>query len=394
LNDDSRRLLALSVFHCMNDGSLALFASALPVMRVGLELSFVEIGTILGVGLAATMLLQLVFGYLSDQGHARPILFLGFAGVVVADLIFPIGSAFIQVLIFYTLLRSAAAVYHPVSFASIGRTYAENKTAAFGYQGAIGDFGLTLATFSTGILSEVWGWRVPFWVWGAIGVMLFAYFATTITRHRIGFYAKPVYSAGELGNNQGNSNSLKSAFAVLAIVSSMTTVSFILFTGYMPLYFNIIETLSPAWSTTAVAAWIGIGVVAGFMAGRVVNRLRGEARTLQVMFTMQAILFFIASITLAYGTVGPWGPTFRYPAIVLSGIPVFITFPAVNGLLGLRMPHRRLGLTYALSLSLGLMAASLASYLAGYLASITSIAVILPMLFIIATLGIAASLKL
>ena len=393
MNDDSRRLLALSVFHCMNDGSLALFASALPVMRVGLELSFVEIGTILGVGLAATMLLQLVFGYLSDQGHARPILVVGFAGVVVADLIFPIGSAFVQVLIFYALLRSAAAVYHPVSFASIGRTYVHNKTAAFGYQGAIGDFGLTLATLSAGILSELWGWRVPFWVWGAIGVLLFAYFVATITRHRIAFYAKPIDSAGEI-NNPGKSRSLRSAFAVLAIVSSMTTVSFILFTGYMPLYFNIIETLSPAWSTTTVAAWIGIGVVAGFMAGRVVNRLGGEARTLQVMFTVQAILFFIASIALSYGAVGSWGPTIRYSAIVLSGIPVFITFPAVNGLLGLRMPHGRLGLTYALSLSLGLMAASLTAYLTGYLASITSIAVTLPMLLIIATLGAAASLKL
>jgi MFS family permease len=362
-------------------------------MRVGLELSFVEIGTVLGAGLAATMLLQLVFGYLSDQGYARPILILGFAGVVVADLIFPNSSAFVQVLIFYALLRSAAAVYHPVSFASIGRTYAQNKTAAFGYQGAIGDFGLTLATFSTGILSELWGWRVPFWVWGTIGVTLFAYFVATITRHRIGFYAKPIASAGEI-NNPGNSRSLRSAFAVLTVVSSMTTVSFVLFTGYMPLYFNITETLSPAWSTTTVAAWIGIGVIAGFMAGRVVNRLGGEARTLQVMFTMQAVLFFIASIGLSYGPAESWRPMVRYSAIVLSGIPVFITFPAVNGLLGLRMPHRRLGLTYASSLSLGLMAASLTTYLVGYLASITSIAVTLPMLLVIAALGAVASLKL
>ena len=378
----------------MNDGSLAVFASVLPVMRVALGLSFLEIGTVLGFGLVATMLLQLVFGHLSDHGHARPILILGFGGVVLADLIFPVGSAFTHVLVFYVLLRSAAAVYHPVSFASIGRTYVENKTAAFGYQGAIGDFGLTLATFSTGVLSEVWGWRVPFWVWGGLAMILFAFFVAAITRYRIGFYAKSTASAGENSNNSWKPKPLKSAFAVLAIVSSITIVSFILFTGYMPLYFNLVEGLSPAWSTAIVAAWIGIGVISGFMTGRVVNRLGGEARTLQVMFTAQAVLFLISSVTLSYEAVASWGPMIRYPAIVLSGIPVFVTFPAANGLLGLRMPHRRLGLTYALTLSLGLMLASLITYLTGYLASITSIAVTIPVLLIVAVFGAAASLRL
>ncbi len=378
----------------MNDGSLAIFAPALPVMREALGLNLIEIGTVLSVGLVATMLLQLVFGHLSDHGHARGILILGFGGVVLADLIFPLSSAFTHVLVFYALLRSAAAVYHPVSFASIGRTYAENKTAGFGYQGAIGDFGLALATFSTGVLSEVWGWRVPFWVWGGLGMMLFTYFVAAIRRYRIGFYPKPIASSGEKSSISGNPKSLRSAFAVLAIVSSMTIVSFVLFTGYMPLYFNLIEGLSPAWSTTIVAAWVGIGVLSGLMAGRVVNRLGGEAKTLQVMFTAQAVLFLISSTPLSYGALASWGPMIRYPAIVLSGIPVFITFPAANGLLGLRMPHRRLGLTYALTLSLGLMVASLTVYLTGYLASITSIAVTLPILLIVAAFGAAASLKL
>ncbi|WP_455285195.1 hypothetical protein, partial [[Eubacterium] cellulosolvens] len=108
----------------------------------------------------------------------------------------------------------------------------------------------------------------------------------------------------------------------------------------------------------------------------------------------QAVLFLISSTTVSHAALASWGPMIRYPAIVLSGIPVFITFPAANGLLGLRMPHRRLGLTYALTLSLGLMVASLTVYLTGYLASITSIAVTLPILLIVAAFGAAASLKL
>lgn len=396
MNDGSRMLHALSVFHCMNDGSLALFASALPVMRLSLGLSFVEIGTILSLGLVATMLLQFIFGSLSDIGHADRALVLGFAGIIAVDLAFPLSSTFTQVLIFYVLLRCAAAVYHPVSFASIGRTYVQNKTAAFGFQAAIGDIGLALATFSTGLLSEMWGWKIPFWTWGAIGAALFAYFARMVMRHHVAIHKQPTIPVGEVNEEapQRNTRSTKSAFAVLATVSSLSTATFILFTGYMPLYFNLVGGLSPSLSTALVAAWIGVGVFAGFMTGRVVSRLGGEARTLRVAFAIDALLFLLAYVALGLGVPAPWATTPSYLAVVLTGIPVFITFPAVNGLLGLRMPHRRLGLTYALNLSLGLMVASFATYLMGYLASVMSIAVALPMMLIIAILGTAASLML
>ena len=396
MNEDSRRLLALSIYHCVNDGSLAIFAAVLPVMRLGLGLDFVQIGTILGAGLLATMILQILFGSLSDKGHASEVLILGFATIVAVDLIFPISSAFLEVLIFYVLLRSAAAVYHPVSFSSIGRTHTENKSQAFGYQGAIGDLGLAFGTFSTGILSEMWGWRVPFWVWGTIGLILFAYFAATTTRYRLGFYAQPTVPASENGGypaNPGIARSVRSTFAMLTLVSSITTVSFLIFTGYMPLYFNIVEGLSPAWSTTIVAVWVGIGVFAGFITGRVVNRFAGEAKALQVMFALESVLFLIANVMLYVKLPSSSESLIRHVAIALTGVPIFVTFPATYGLLGLRMPHTRLGLTYALNLSLGLMVASVATYLTGYLASVASIAVALPILLIVAVLGTAASFR-
>jgi predicted MFS family arabinose efflux permease len=378
----------------MNDGSLALFTAALPVMRVALGLDFLEIGTILSLGLVATMLLQLLFGHLSDKGHAIPILVLGLASIFVVDLIFPVSSAFIPVLVCYVLLRSAAAVYHPVSFSSIGRTYVENKTAAFGYQGAVGDLGLALATFSTGILSEMSGWKVPFWAWGVVGAVSFAYFTLTLHRYRIGFYAQPTMSDGENNYDSSTPKALKSAFALLAVVSSLTTATFILFTGYMPLYFNVAAGFGPAESTAIVASWIGIGVFAGLMTGRIVARCGGEARTLWIAFAAEAFLFLIGILVFSFASPVSWALIVGYVAIVLTGVPVFITFPAVNGLLGLRMPHKRLGLTYAFNLSLGLLVASIATYLTGYLASIATMAIILPIFLVIAIGGTVASLAL
>jgi MFS family permease len=360
-------------------------------MRISLGLSFLQIGTVLSAGLAATMVLQLLVGSLSDIGHANLLLFAGFGGIVLVDFLFPASSTFLLVLTSYVLLRSAAAVYHPVSFSAIGRTHLENKTAAFGYQGAVGDFGLALATFSTGILSQAWGWEAPFWVWGAIGMGLFAYFAATVIRYKMVFYPRLVSHAGR-STNALKSKSLKSTFAPIAIASSLTTITFILFTGYMPLYFNVVHALTPAESTAIVAAWIAIGVVAGLATGRVSNRLGGEVRTLRLMFTAEAVLLALAACVFSAGFDVPFARLVGYLAIILTGIPVFITFPAVNGLLGLRMPHRRLGLTYGMTLSLGLLAASGTTYMTGYLASTMSISVALPVLLVVAVVAVVTSL--
>jgi hypothetical protein len=214
-------------------------------------------------------------------------------------------------------------------------------------------------------------------------------------RHRIVLQKQPVISAGEINEiPQRGSRSAKAAFAVLVTVSSSSTATFILFTGYMPLYFNLVGGLSPASSTALVAAWIGIEVVAGYMTGKVVSRLGGEVRTLRLTFAIGALLFLTAYAVGNFGFPAPWATTISYLTVLLTGILIFITFPVVNGLLGLRMPHRRLGLTYALSLSLGLVVSSLATYIMGHLASVMSIAVALPMMFVIAVLGTAASLML
>ena len=72
LKHDGHRLLTLSIFHCVNDGSLALFASALPVMRVSLALSLVEIGTVLSLGLVATMVPETKKGPERPKRKAKP----------------------------------------------------------------------------------------------------------------------------------------------------------------------------------------------------------------------------------------------------------------------------------------------------------------------------------
>ena len=86
------QLMALSTYHAVNDGSLAVFLAVLPVMRVALGLSLVEIGTILSAGILATVVMQLVFGYLADIRSSRSLLTGGLISIAIVDLAFVRGS--------------------------------------------------------------------------------------------------------------------------------------------------------------------------------------------------------------------------------------------------------------------------------------------------------------
>jgi MFS family permease len=379
----NRQLYGFSIYHAVNDGSLALVLAALPVMRVELSLSLVEIGTVLSAGLLATVVMQFAFGYLSDAGFTKHVLFAGLASIAVVNLVFVEATVYWQVLVFYVLLRGAAGVYHPVSFSSIFRT-AQNKSASMGFQSAFGDASLAFAMATTGFIAESLGWRVPFILWGIGGVVAVFVFARLIGIQESRVEQtdpRPVTGAGVVSNSQRFTGS----FLILQSSTVFLQCLYLIFSGFMPLFLNVRLGLSPGVSALVVAFWLAIGVLFTFNAGRFVGFFGGEKKTLKVCFGLTtAILTAATLLTLAANLL-----LVILALVILSGIPFFLAFPILYGMVGTTAPGKRLGLAYATNLSLSLVAGSVLSYAAGYLSSIYSLNVILP---ILVAAALAASL--
>jgi MFS family permease len=369
--------MALSLFHAINDGSLAVFLAAIPVMRIDLGLSFVEIGTVLSTGLLATVAMQFVSGHLSDKGLTRRILVLGFASIAIVDLILAGADNYWQVLLFYLLLRTAAGVYHPVSFSTIFSTLSD-RSEAMGFQSAFGDSSLAFAMVTTGFVAESFGWRVPFLAWGIagiLGVLVFLSLTPPPSRSAV---------AGTIAENTNGGRSLgfTRGYVVLQFSNACLQCFYLIYTGFMPLFLNVNLNLSPGMSSLIVALWLAVGVGATFNAGRFVRIFRGERRTLRITFSITSIIM-VAATVLMIGA-GLWLPA--VVLLVLSGIPFFLTYPVIYGVIGTTAPRRHLGLAYATNLSFALVAGSFLSYVAGYLSSIYSLVIILPIL-VISVLG-------
>ena len=374
------QLVALSVFHAVNDGSLAVFLAVLPVMRVSLSLSLVEIGTILSSGILATVVMQLIFGYLADIGSSRPLLTGGLISVAVVDLAFVRGDSYSQVLILYVLLRAAAGVYHPVSFSTVFRT-STNKSAALGFQSAFGDASLAFGMFSMGFVAESYGWQTPFLIWGLVGLSgFFAFFSLM----RSPLIERPVQSP-RIASDADRRNGITRGYIILQFSTAFMQCVFIVFSSFVPLFLNVNLQLSPGVSSLVVALWLALGVTSSFNAGRWVSVFGSERRAARVCFGFTTLLLAAGAVMMFRQEL--W--TIALMFLVLSGVTFFPIFPIMYGVVGVTAPKNRLGLAYATNLSFSLIAGSLVSYGVGYLASAYTLVVVLPILVLLA---VAASL--
>lgn len=365
-----RQLTSLCIFHAVNDGSLAVFLAALPVMRIALNLSLIEIGTVLSAGLLSTVVMQIVFGFLSDKGFTRHVLLGGFIALASVDILFVRATAYWHVLAFYLLLRGAAGAYHPVSFSTLFRT-ARNRSAAMGFQSGFGDSSIAFAMFTTGFLTESLGWDVPFVIWGLAGL------AGVLAFVALGGYSRNAFQPNDpQPSTRTPGHKITRHFIVLQLGTLFTQCLYLVFSGFMALFLNVNLQLSPGISSLLVALWLAIGVASSFNAGRFVKFLGGERRTLRISFGLTAVLILAATVMVLRAEM--WA--LAVALLVLSGVPFFLSFPVLYGMVGTAAPKNRLGLAYAVNLSIALVGGSIFSYAAGYFSSIYSLAVVIPIL--------------
>jgi MFS family permease len=376
------QLFALSLYHGFNDGSIALFFAVLPIIRVVFDLSLIQIGTVLSAGLLSTVAMQFVFGYLSDKGYARSILVGGLVSLALLDIAFSQAGDYWHIFLVYLVFRAAAGVYHPVGFSMIFKV-TQNRASAMGFQSAFGDLSLAFAMFSTGFIAERLGWQVPFLAWGIAGVICVFVFVSLAGFHGADF--KQVGPAEDLKPIQNKG--ITRGYVVLQFSTVFVESLYAVFIGFIPLFLNINLELSLGLSTLVVALWLAVGVASSFNAGRFVEFFKGEHRTLTISFGMTAVMLTFATVFALKPEL--WIATVAM--LILCGIPFFLSLPVLQGVVGTTAPRHRLGLAYAINLSLSLLAASAVSYGAGYLASVYTLVIILPLMLVTA---IAASLTL
>ena len=380
-----RRLWTLTIYHAVNDGSIAVFMATLPAITMALDLTYYQVGVVLSLGSVTYLILQLVFGYLSDRGLTNTVILIGFIGVIFSAVLFPFASVFVQILAAYLLIRTFTSVYHPVGFASISRIYAKYRTKAFGIQGVGEQIAMVITPIFTGFIAEAYGWRTPFYIWAAAGLVGFMFFLILFKSGRMNF-----------GNDNTNPSVKELAKPpemrwYVMVVASMALADgvYTLFMFYMPLYLTTGQGMRLSTATVIMALWFAAGIPVIAFAGRIAKWFGGESRSLIGFFSLMTVLFLGSNLLESQAS---WRASpALYILLILSGISVYACFPFLNSIIGRMVSDRRRGVAYALALNAGIVGGTIVSYITGFLASLLTISIILPLLLLLSTVGLVAA---
>ena len=377
-----RRLWALAIYHFVNDGSVIVFTATLPAITMTLGLTFYQVGVVLSLGSITYLIMQLIFGYISDRGFANAIIFIGFVGVAFSSFLLPFASLFTQILMAFLLLRAFTSVYHPVSFASISRIYAKCRTKAFGVQGVGEQIAMVAAPLFAGFVAEAYGWGTPFYVWAAVGLIGFLFFLILFKGSGLNF-----------GNDDVDPQVEEPAkppemrlYVLIAATIALADGVYVLFMSYMPLYLTIAEGMRLSTATVILSLWFAAGIPVAASAGRIAKWFGGESRSLVGFFSFMTVLF-LASNILKFQT--SWHMSLvLYMLLILTGTSVYVCFPFQLSMIGRLVSDRRRGVSYALTLNVGVVGGAIVSYVTGYLASLLTISIVLPLLLLISAVGL------
>lgn len=368
---DSRYYASLLI-HMMNDGTVFLLPSVLPLIVLQYGFSYATAGYISAIIPLCLGVFQTPIGRISDRFSNAFLLRIGILIVSAGALLAGLAPQLLIPSLF--LIGTGGSFYHPVGYAFTAKIVKNSSSGTvLGIQSSSGDIGTLAAFLTAGPIAIFAGWQAVFVVWGIAGAAVLA--------------ISSVVLRGEKGSSETSKptslSMLRKREAVLIMIlfALLGAVYRILATFIPSIFF--LEGASITTADYISAILIGAGIVGGIVGGRLVDRFEGRTVAVSLFALSTAALFamyLLPSIFISALLVAIFG-------MVITGL-----YPAFYFLMRLVTSVKIVGTSYGLLLSLGMLSGIVSVTAGGYIMDTSP-----PMIFIFAAsltaLGVLISLK-
>lgn len=362
---DRRLLVAISLHHATNDGSLVLLGALFPVLIDAFSLSLSEIGA-LGLAIFATLVLQLLIGAASDRLASRYLLEAGAVLMGLSLLAVTVVERYEGLFLAVIGLRVGGSFYHPVGIGWVSREFAgPGVDRAMGIQSGFGNFGVIAAFLSAAPLYALGGdWRLPFYVWAgvnfaavAVGFLVSTGIGATLRAPPARSKPRPV----QLTQTWAVLRPLIVYSAALGIAGG----SYAIITTFGPILLTASLGVPLIWADGLLALWIGLGTATSAVFGLISARI-GRRGALQMGFLASAVS---GGALWAGGLIGGVGGLALVTAMILiSGLTHFLIYPAFFSVISSETDKARQGAIFGFVFSAQLGGGALMVYAGGLLA--------------------------
>lgn len=362
------------LMHLMNDGTVFLLPSVLPLIVLEYGFTYTTAGFVSAIMPFCLGILQTPIGRLSDRSSNTLLLKVGLLIVVIGSIL----TATVPVLFIPTLflIGVGGSFYHPVGYAYTSKIIKNSGSgSALGLQVSSGDIGILVAFLTAGPVALIWGWRATFLLWGAMGVAVLVLSS---------FYLKEEKTTLQVRSSSPDLSLLKKKEAILIMIlfAILGAISRILST-YLPSLF-FIKGLDITMSDLITGIYIATGIVGGIISGRLVDRFGGKNVTL-LLFSSTTIV-----LTAMYAIISVAVEVLMVAAV---GIVAVGLYPGLYLMMRQATSSKIVGISYGLLLSLGMLSGIASVTIGGFIVDIAP-----QMIYIfgamLAFLGAALSIKL
>lgn len=332
--------------HIMNDGTVYLLPSILPLVVIEYGFSYITAGYVSAIIPLCLGVLQTPIGRYADRVSSALLLRIGILIVGAGSLVAGLAPSLFLPALF--IIGVGGSFYHPVGYAYTSRIMSSGKTGlALGMQSSSGDIGILFAFLTAGPMALIAGWRSVFVVWGIASILIAL--ATTLLFK--GDDSAPASSLSDL-------SALKTRQAILVMVLFMIlgAVQKLIHT-YLPTIF-FMQGTGITLADLMTSLLIGTGIIGGIIGGRLTDR-RG-ARLVTIAFNAAAaialsLMFFSSQLA------------FSASMIVALGLALMGLYPPLYYVMRQVTKGKLVGTAYGLLLSLSMFSGILGVTAGGYI---------------------------
>ncbi len=313
------RLITLIVLAGLSVISLNLFLPSLPKMAEAFGTSFAVMNLAVAGFAAATAVLQLIVGPLSDRYGRRPVIL----GSLIIFGLASLGCALatdVWVFLAFRLVQGVVIAGYTVSMAIIRETTEPGKAASLlGYVTMAWAVAPMLGPIAGGALDDLFGWRASFWALvvagGAFAVLCWFDLRETNTTPSRTMLAQLTQYPNIFGSKR---------FWGYALTMALSTGGFYAYLGGAPVVATTTFGLSPSMLGVLLGSITGGFMLGSFLSGQLGTRL--SLTTLILIGRAVACGGLLAGMgLLAVDIVTLWGV---FGACLLMGIGNGLTLPA------------------------------------------------------------------
>ncbi len=357
--------------HFSHDLCAGLLVALLPMIRVDLELNYLQSGLLISAYSIAAGLSQFPGGWIGDRANRKIIIMVGLGGVGLAALAVGLSPSYFLMLSFLVIMGIFAGGYHPSALSMLSGYFGKaerGKVIAIHMLG--GSIGLALGPVLGGFTGDILGWRSAYIIL-TIPILLALPLVLKTPRQQLygdraassastndGTPVKPTYKLSNLWQ-------VLRPIAMISILAILMQLVVGCAMAFFPIYMVDKHNLAPAYAAMFLGIFRGGGVAGSLLGGWLSDRWGRKNTIILPLLTIGPILYLLTKL--------PFNAVFIV-IFVLFGVIMYMRIPAMQAMLmDNTPPHFRATVT-GIYIGLGMEGRSIIQPIAGRFMDIWGIA--------------------